>query len=133
MIVLDTHVLIWWIDSPEKLSPKAASIINREKDGGLILVSSISVWEIYLLLKKNRLGLKMETGDWFKEIESLPFVQFVPINNQIAAKSVNLPEIFHPDPADRIIVATAKEKGALLVTSDERIRNYKEVQSAWQT
>ena len=131
MILLDTHALLWWVNDPKKLSFKAAKKINEEKAEGIIFVSSISVWEISLLIKKNRLGLNLDAQDWFKEIETLPFIQFVPIDNHIAAKSVNLPGEFHSDPADRIIVATAREKGADLVTSDEKIRKYQHVQTIW--
>jgi PIN domain nuclease of toxin-antitoxin system len=131
MIVIDTHVLIWWLSHPKKLSQKAVQAIDREKEGGLILVSSISVWEVYLLIQKNRLSLTMDTDAWFERVESLPYIQFVPIDNKIAAKSVTLPGELHNDPADRIIVATAREKGIPLVTSDERIRRYSEVVSLW--
>lgn len=131
MITIDTHILIWWITDPKKLSPKATKIINTEKHKGLILVSSISVWEIYLLIKKNRLKLNIKTQDWFKEVESLPFVQFIPVSNSLAARSVNLTGDFHSDPADRMIVATAQEKGTVLITSDERIRKYQHVETIW--
>ncbi len=131
MIVLDTHVLIWWISDPEKLSSRALEVIEKESNNGLILVSSVSVWELYLLIKKDRLKLTMDTDSWLEKIESLPFVQFIPIDNQIAAKSVNLPGDFHADPADRMIVATAREKGTSLVTSDERIQKYPHVQCIW--
>lgn len=131
MIVVDTHVLIWFVDNPKKLSSKAVKIINKEKENGVILVSSISIWEIYLLIKKNKLKFNIEAETWIKEIEGLPFIQFVPINNTIAAKSVNLPGEFHADPADRMIVATAREKGAVLISSDEKIRKYPHVQAVW--
>jgi len=131
MIVIDTHVLIWWINNPEKLSKKAAQLIDREKKKDLILISSISVWEIYLLIKKNKLNLLMDTDSWLDTIESLPFIQFIPIDNKIAAKSVILPGEFHSDPADRLIVATARERGLPLVTSDERIREYSYVETIW--
>ncbi len=131
MIVLDTHVLIWWVSHPNKLSSKAQEVIKKEVNKGLIVISSITIWEVYLLVKKGRLKLSLDTNSWLEMIEKLPFVQFIPINNQIAAKSVNLPGKFHDDPADRIIVATAREKGGILVTSDERIRKYSYVQSVW--
>src|SRR5579864_4481874 len=118
MIVIDTHVLIWWISQPEKLSEKARKIIETEKKSGTILVSSISVWEIYLLIAKDRLKLTMDTDSWLENIENLPYIQFVPVDNRIAARSVTLPGEFHSDPADRIIVATAREKGIPLVTND---------------
>ncbi len=131
MIVLDTHVLIWWVSNPEKLSSQAREAIEKEIKHGSILVSSISAWELYMLIKKGRLKLTMETDSWLEKIESLPFVQFIPVDNQIALKSVNLPGDFHADPADRMIVATAREKGIDLITSDEKIQNYPHVQSVW--
>lgn len=132
MITLDTHSLIWWVSSPEKLSDKAIKTIDRElKRKGEILVSSISVWEIYILVKKRRLELVMDVDVWFEKIESLNFVQFVPVDNKIAAKSVMLPEPLHNDPADRIIIATSLLYGAPLITSDTKILNYPHARSIW--
>ena len=131
MIVLDTHVLIWWVSDPDKLSLSAQKAITSAMATDSILVSSISVWEIYLLIKKERLMLTMDTDSWLEKIENLPYVQFIPIDNKIAAKSVTLPGEFHNDPADRIIVATAREKGAFLITADERIKHYSHIQSLW--
>jgi PIN domain nuclease of toxin-antitoxin system len=131
MIVLDTHVLLWWISDPGKLSAKAKKAIEAEKDSGTLLVSAITVWEIYLLIAKGRLTLTIDTDSWLENIESLPFVQFVPIDNAIAAKSVTLPGDFHSDPADRMIVATAREKGVPLITNDEKIKQYTHVKTIW--
>jgi PIN domain nuclease of toxin-antitoxin system len=131
MILLDTHVLIWWINETESLSPKVQKIINQEKSHGTIFVSSISIWEIYMLVQKERLQLTMDCDSWIEKIESLDFLQFVPVDNRIMAKSVMLPGQFHADPADRIIVATAREKGIILVTKDDRIRKYPHVQTIW--
>jgi PIN domain nuclease of toxin-antitoxin system len=131
MIVLDTHVLIWWVSDPEKLSKKARQAIDNEKTNGTIVISSISVWEIYLLVAKERIRLTMETDKWIEKITSLPYIQFIPVDNSIAAKSVLLPREFHNDPADRMIVATAREKGVVLITADERIKNYSYVQTLW--
>ena len=131
MIVLDTHVLIWWISDPEKLSHAARKAIANEKAASTLAVSSISIWEIYLLVKKERLKLTMDTDKWVEKITSLPYVQFVPVDNSIAAKSVTLPGEFHSDPADRMIVATARERGIVLITADERIRQYSHVQTLW--
>lgn len=130
MIVLDTHTLIWWIDNPQKLSIKAKKAIEKEKHKEKsILVSSMSVFEIFLLTKKDRLVLSGSPDAWLERIESLPSVKFVPIDNKIAAQSVNLPDFLNKDPADRMIVATAREYGATLITSDKKILNYKHVQT----
>lgn len=131
MILLDTHSLIWWINKSSNLSKKAKNLIDKEANSGLIMVSSMSVWEIALLIKKERLQLSMDLNSWLAQIESLPFVKFVPVDNTIAIKSVFLPGKFHADPADRIIVATAREKGAKLITGDKKIRQYPHVQAVW--
>lgn len=132
MIVLDTHTLIWWVDSPQKLSKRAKKTIEDHKlKEKSILVSSISTFEIYLLIKKGKLILTSHPDVWLEKIESLPCVHFVPVDNKIAALSVNLTDFSHRDPADRIIIATALHLGAKLVTSDTRIRKYRLVQSVW--
>lgn len=131
MIILDTHVLVWWVNNPKKLSTKAREAIEKEMKTGGILVSSISVWEIYMLVKKGRLKLKIDIDTWLGKVEELPFLEFVPVDNTIAAKSVTLPKWTHKDPADRMIVATALQNGSTLLTSDERIRNYLQEQSIW--
>lgn len=131
MIVLDTHVLIWWVSDPDKLSKRAQEAIDKEKSGGSLLVSAISVWEIYLLVQKDRLKLTMDTDSWLEKIENLPFIQFIPIDAKVAAKSVTIPGEFHNDPADRIIVATARERGIPLITSDEKIRKYSYIETIW--
>lgn len=132
MIVLDTHVLIWWIDNPPKLSERARIIIDQEKHKEeSILVSSMSTLEIYRLVKNRKIELVGDVDSWMEKIESLPAVRFVPVDNKIAAISVNLVDFQHKDPADRIIIATALNLGAKLVTSDKKILNYPHVQSVW--
>lgn len=131
MILLDTHVLVWFVSSPEKLSRSAQKRINEGIKKNEVLVSSISVWEIFMLIKKERIRLSMHPQSWLEKVESLPFIQFVPVDNQIASQSVNLPEPLHNDPADRIIIATALSLGATLITSDRRILKYPHVQSLW--
>ena len=134
MIVLDTHVLVWWVANPEKLSKRAQEKIEREVnkgEDGVLFVSSISVWEIYLLVKKGKLSFSVDVDTWLVKVESLPFVQFIPVDNKIAAKSANLPEPLHNDPADRIIISTALQNGADLITSDKRILAYPNVRSIW--
>lgn len=132
MIVLDTHVLIWWIDNPQKLSNKARKIIDEEKlEEENILISSISTLEIYRLVKNGKLELTNHIDSWIGKIESLPFVKFIPVDNKIAAESIMLPDFSNNDPADRIIVATALVHGATLITSDKKILDYPNVQSIW--
>lgn len=132
MIVLDTHVLVWWVTGrTAELSRKARTAIDKEAAGGEILVSSISAWEIAMLVERGRLQLTMDVEQWLEIIDEIDAVRFVPVNNRIAVKSVALPGEFHKDPADRLIVATARDAAAPLVTVDEKIRQYAHVATIW--
>lgn len=131
MIVLDTHAWIWWVNGSRDLSKTAKSIIENERKTNPIHISSISVWEITLLVEKGRLRLSMGIEEWIAKSESLPFLRFVPVDNRIALQSVRLSGAFHTDPADRIIVATALTLGAELVTKDDKIRSYPYVKTVW--
>jgi len=131
MIVLDTHVWIWWVSNPEKLSPTAREFIDDATDNSDVLISCISTWEVALLVAKGRLELTMQVSDWVAGSEKLPFIRFIPVDNQIAMKSVSLPKPLHGDPADRIIVATAMAMAAPIVTRDERMLSYPLAETVW--
>ncbi len=132
MIVLDTHIWLWWISNPENLSTAANQAIDQAITEDGIIISSISTWEVALLVDKERLKLSIDLRDWVRKTESLPFVRFMPVDNTISLRSVTLPGQFHPDPADRIITATAMTMGLPLVTKDDKIINYPHVQTIWQ-
>lgn len=131
MILLDTHVLLWWLDGGERLSKAARIEIRLAEKSGNIHVSAMSAWEVALLVKKNRVKVEMSMNDWLRGVEGLEFVTVVPVSATIAVESVNLPGEFHKDPADRMIVATARQLGAKLVTKDKKILEYKHVQTVW--
>lgn len=131
MIVLDTHVLIWWVNGTPSLSKKARLAIQRELPDGEILISSISAWEIATLVAKNRLVLSMDVSNWINTVAAIEGVRFVPVDNEISIKSTELIGKFHKDPADRIIVATARKFAAPLVTSDDKILGYAHVKTIW--
>lgn len=132
MIVLDTHTLVWWLSGQDSLlSELAIGAINAETPGGEILVSSISAWEIATLVSKGRLALTMDVTSWLDTAAEIEALRFVPVDNELAVKSTELPGEFHKDPADRIIVATARKFAAQLVTADEKIRNYEHVRVVW--
>ncbi len=132
MIVLDTHVWLWWISNPEYLPPPAQQAIDQAVSESGIIISSISTWEVALLIEKERLELSIDVRDWVRKTEDLPFVGFMPVDNTIALRSVSLPDNFHPDPADRIITATAMTMGLPLVTKDDKIINYRHVKTIWK-
>ena len=131
MIVLDTHVWIWWVSRSNELSSGVRKLLDDIAETDFAMVSSISVWEAALLHQRGRLRLTMPLADWLSHSESLPFLRFVPVDNRIAARSVLLPEPLHRDPADRIIVATALQFGATLITRDEKLRDYSAVDTLW--
>lgn len=132
MIVLDTHALLWWASGArEQLSSAALQAIEGEMSGGQIMVSSISAWELAMLVAKGRIALSMDIGEWLAVLGEIAEVAFVPVDNDIAVKSASLPGEFHKDPADRIIVATARKLAAPLVTADEKIRAYPHVRTVW--
>ena len=132
MLMLDTHTLIWWVDGSAKLSMAAIqALMPCMQQSGSLLVSSISIWEIMLLVHKGRLQLSRPVSEWLDLVERLPVLQFVPVDNRIARLNVDLSGEFHPDPADRIIVAKAIVNDAYLVTCDMKIRQYSNVKTLW--
>jgi len=131
MIVLDTHVWLWWISNPELLSAAARKTLDHAMAEGEICISSISAWEVAILVKMGRLDLTMPTEDWIARSETLRFLRFVPVDNRIGLKSASLPGQLHADPADRIIIATTISLGGALITKDEKIRKYQHVRTVW--
>lgn len=131
MIVLDTHVWVWWVSSLAPLSPKVRRLIGDGVQQNAIYLSSISIWEVAQLANRGRLQLTMGVADWVAKSEMLPFVHFVPVDNTIALKSVQLPDPLHSDPVDRIIIATALTLGFPLATRDEKIARYPHIRTIW--
>ncbi len=131
VIVLDTHALVWWVSGDPTLSKKAKAAIALEQDGGAIIISSITAWEIAVLVERERLLLSMDVRRWLATVAEIESVRFLPVDNEIALNSVALPGAFHKDPADRMIVATARKLAVPLVTKDEKIRAYANVRTIW--
>ena len=131
MILLDTHVWIWWVSNPDLLSSQADTLINKAMVEKKIYISSISVWEVAMLVVKGRLHLTLDVRDWIRSCESLPFIQFVPVTNAIAFEAVHLPAKSLSDPADRIIVATAQALDLVLITKDKKIQKADQVRTIW--
>jgi len=130
LIVLDTHALVCWV-AGGPLSDSAARAIDRNGASHSLFASAMTAWEIALLVEKGRLELTMDVVEWIKRIERIPELHFIPVDTDIAVASTRLPEPFHPDPADRIIVATARSLDAPLVTRDERLIAYPHVETLW--
>ena len=124
MILLDTHVLIWAAEDNRRLGEAARATIEEARYSDRVGVSAITPWDIALLVEKGRLQLAMELGAWIRTVFQAPGIHLVPIEPAIAIDSVRLPGNFHADPADRLIIATARRWGAPLLTADTAILAY---------
>ena len=127
MIVIDTHVWLWWVDGSPRLTPDYQRVLQEHEATG-IGVSAISCWEVAKLVEYKRLELSCTIIEWLDTALGYPGVQLLPLTPQVAAESTQLPGNFHRDPADQIIVATARVLGCSLLTVDEKIRDYLHVQ-----
>ncbi len=123
MIVLDTHVWVWWANDSDRLDARYRSLIELHGDAGLG-VSVISCWEVCKLVEKGRLRLSSDLAEWIAAATTLPGVVILPVTPQMAVESVKLPPPFHADPADQLIVATAHVLGAGLLTADRQLVDY---------
>lgn len=124
MIVLDTHVLLWALEDEVRLGAHARSVIEQATEAGSVLISAITPWEIALLVQKGRLALTEDVGTWLATVLALPSLKLAALEPGIAVDSVRLPGKLHADPADRIIIATARHFGLPLLTADRAILAY---------
>ena len=118
--VLDTHVLLWWFEE-HSLSAAHRRIIRRATTIQPLWVSDITLWEIAMLLALARIRLRLPLREWLDRATAAPLVMRHGISPAVAAETASLPSTFPRDPADRIIVATARVLGATLLTADRRI------------
>lgn len=122
MIILDTHIWIWWVDEHPKLSRQNREHIEANQASGLG-VSIISCWEIAKLVEKNRLTFECPLEEWLELALDYPGIQLLQLSLPIILESTRLSG-FHADPSDQIIVATARVSGLSLLTQDQKILNY---------
>ena len=120
-ILLDTHILLFWLGDRHRLSPDQRAAVDAITPERPALLATISLWEIATLHELRRITLGLPLREWLEAATAPPLVERVPLTPAIAAEVAALPETVHRDPADRIIVATARVLGATLVTLDRRI------------
>ena len=123
-VVLDTHALVWLLGGDRRLGPRSRELIARAAEQGDVSFSAISAWEIAMLVAKGRLELDRDVLDWLEAAARLPGLGVTPLSTAIAVGSTRLPGELHGDPADRLIVATARHLGAALVTADRALLGY---------
>ena len=122
--VLDTHALVWLLEGNERLGEKSRGLVRDAATSRTLYVSAITPWEIAMLVTKGRLAFNREVGQWLNIALAMPGISLVPLSVDISVASTQLPGDFHADPADRIIVATARQLGATLITEDKLILDY---------
>ena len=128
MIVLDTHIWVWWVDGSARLTRSQVRHLRAGEATGLG-VSVISCWEVAKLVEIGRLALSCPVKDWVEQALTYPGVRLLDLTPQIAVESTQLPGTFHRDPADQIIVATARLYDCPLLTADDRILKYAHVKT----
>lgn len=126
LLLLDTHVWIWLEIGHPSLSKKHIEQIDRFAKEGVVLLPAISVWEVAMLEAKGRITLTKPCKQWVTEALNVPGITLAPLTPEIALESCKLPGEFHNDPADQMIVATARIYGARLITYDRHILAYAE-------
>ncbi len=123
-ILLDTHVWLWLGTGDSQLSIKSQKLIDETHSKKQLFVSAISIWEIAMLHAKERIDLGKSTIIWVKEALQTAGINLIHLLPEIAVLSCELPDHFHGDPADRILIATAKHQNLTLLTKDEKILQY---------
>jgi len=126
MILLDTHIWIWWVSQHSRLTTKIQQGIQAHQTNGLG-ISIISCWEVAKLVELGRLQLNQPVSQWLTQALAYPGVHLLDLTVQIVVESTQLPGTFHRDPADQIIVATARIYNLSLLTVDDKIVNYPHV------
>lgn len=131
MIVLDTHALVWWVSDSPDLSARARRTIRATVRRGPVVASTISIFEIATAVRRERLQFRVSLDRWLKDLRALPDLRLEPVGADIAQLAGALEPSLPGDPADRIIVATAIDLKAKLVTADARLRQSRRVETVW--
>lgn len=129
--LLDTHAWVWWVTDDDRLSNRARKTIRRALDAGETTISAISIWEVAKKVEKGQLVLDRPVQDWLQLASSIKGLYLTELSPAILIDSCNLPQPFHGDPADQIIVASARHTRCVIVTRDQKLREYPHAQTIW--
>ena len=130
MILLDTHTWIW-SHSATKLLSDNVKILIKQTQTDQRAIASISIWEFAMMVTKGRINVKIDPKRWLNNAIGKSGLQVIELTPEIAMESCNLPGGFHKDPADQIIVATARTHNLTLLTKDRKIIDYPHVKAIW--
>ena len=131
MILLDTHVLVWLVGQPEKLSKAAASAIRRARSSDGLSIADVTIWELALLLARGVLQSGGTVENTLRNLLGRSGVSIKPITPEIAALATQFPIDYPRDPIDRLIGATARAEGLALVTRNQGIRKSPLLKTIW--
>jgi PIN domain nuclease of toxin-antitoxin system len=124
-LLLDTHVALWLDSGDDRLRASTRALIDGcWQNGGTILLSAVTAWEIALLVDTGRIDLDVPVEAWVNRFLGRPGIEAVPLSHRAACRSYQLHHLEHRDPADRLLIATAIELACPLVTYDERIARF---------
>jgi PIN domain nuclease of toxin-antitoxin system len=126
VIVLDTHIWVWWVHGDEHLNKQQTAWLQENEESGLG-VSIISCWEVAKLVEYDRLTLPCPVAEWLDQALAYPGISLLELTPRIVVESTQLPKGFHKDPADQLIVATARILDCPLLTADAKILGYPHV------
>ena len=129
--VLDTHAWIWWVTGDSRLSVAAGTAIEHARGESVLWLSAFSIWEVAKKVQKGQLVMDRPLDDWLDLATGRTGLRIAEPTRAMLVESCRLPGGFDGDPADAIIVATARSLGAVLVTRDQRIRSYDQVRTVW--
>ena len=127
-VLLDTHVWVWWLSGNGRLSAREREALDKLAESSELCLSAISLWEVQMAYEKGRFRPQDPFETWLRAAAGADVVQLVPLDIRVAVALNSLPKRFHKDPADRLIVATARAHAMVLATWDATIRKSRLVQ-----
>ena len=129
--LLDTHAWLWWLAGDRRLVARVKSTIEAARKRDDLWISMISIWEVAKKIEKDQLVLDRPLDQWLDIATAVEGLHLYELTRPVLVESCKLPPPFHGDPADQMLVATARHHGAVLITKDHRLRSYEHVAASW--
>ncbi|TGM97392.1 type II toxin-antitoxin system VapC family toxin [Leptospira dzoumogneensis] len=127
MVLLDTHIWIWWVSGSDQLKPAERQILDCLSEPPAI--AAVSLWELSLLFQLDRISLNLPIFEWLDLATRPSLVQIIDCSPEVAKELIKLPTDMHRDPADRMILATAKANDLDLITRDKILDRFAKMDS----